>query len=141
MLEGDLVARCSAHADRVLPDVVAGLLLAEFNRPFAVDSVRPFVVNSRLPAIPYSGILQRIERLWLPFREDNHKLVAVCVRVRAHERRVLLLIDHDVVHVPADAAPNKRVLEAGETAASFGDFFADNPNADTAGNGCTQNCA
>ena len=81
MLEGDLVDRCSAHSDCVLPDVVPGLLFAEFNRPLAVDGIWPFVVNGGLPAISNSGMLERIERLWLPFREDDHEFVAVRIRV------------------------------------------------------------
>ena len=131
MLKRHPVARRAAQADRVRPDVGPGLLFFEFLEVFAVHSVGAFVVDDHLESVADSRLLDRIEGLRASLAEHEHELVAVRVRVAAHEGRVLLAVDHQVVHVEPDFLKVETLSETGE-AASAVDAVADDPHHDAA---------
>lgn len=135
MLEGDFVVGAAALADRIGPDVVAGLALAQPDRALGIDGIRALVGHGGLPAAALGGLLAGVEGLGPPLGEHDHQLVAVGVGVGALERGVLLLVDHDVVDAEAALLADEDVAEAGQTAVAVLDALADHPDADAAGLG------
>ena len=132
VLEGDLVVGAAALADRVGPDVVAGLTLAQPDRALGIDGIRAFVGHGGLPAAALGGFLAGVEGTGPPLGEHDHQLVAVGIGVGALERGVLLLVDHDVVDAEAALLADENVAEASQTAAAVLDALANHPDADAA---------